>query len=76
MDRDVQFQDSALPEASIIPNRPFLHTAVNYAGPIKTRTAKGRGHQSHKSWIAIFVCLASMAVHLELVSNMTSDKLL
>lgn len=62
-----------LPASRITQNRAFLHTAVDYAGPLMTRTAKGRGHKAHKSWIAVFVCMASKAVHLELVGEMTSQ---
>lgn len=62
-----------LPAPRITQSRAFLHTAVDYAGPIFTRTAKGRGHKSHKSWIAVFVCLSSKAVHLELVGDMSTE---
>ncbi|XP_029674438.1 uncharacterized protein LOC115242347 [Formica exsecta] len=53
-----------LPRPRVIPARPFLHT-----GPVLVRTAKGRGHRSHKAFLAIFVCLSSKAVHLEVVSE-------
>lgn len=61
-----------LPAPRVRPSRAFLHTAVDYAGPIRTRTTKGLGHQAHKSWIAVFVCLSSKAIHLELVSELTT----
>ncbi|XP_077280835.1 uncharacterized protein LOC143907757 [Temnothorax americanus] len=62
-----------LPDARV--NRAakaFAHTGVDYAGPIATRTASGRGHQSKKSYVALFVCLTTKAVHLELVSDYSS----
>lgn len=62
-----------LPAARITPARAFLHSSIDYAGPIQTRTSKGRGQKSSKSWIAVFVCLASKAVHLELVSDLTTN---
>lgn len=61
-----------LPAARVQASRPFLHTGVDYAGPIWTRTSKGRGHQAHKAWIAVFVCFCTKAVHLELVSDVTA----
>lgn len=63
----------SLPAASVTPSRAFLHTAIDYAGPIWTRTSKGRGHKANKAWIAVFICLASKAIHLELVSDLTTE---
>ncbi|XP_011698520.1 PREDICTED: uncharacterized protein LOC105456273 [Wasmannia auropunctata] len=53
-------------------SRAFLHTGVDYAGPIVVRTAPGRGHRSQKAYIAVFVCMTTKAIHLELVSDYTS----
>lgn len=50
-------------------SRAFTHTGVDYAGPIAVRTAPGRGHKSHKAYIALFVCMTVKAIHLELVSD-------
>lgn len=61
-----------LPAARVQAARAFLHTGIDYAGPIWARTAKGRGHKAYKAWIAVFVCLSTKAVHLELVSDVTS----
>ncbi|XP_033228807.1 uncharacterized protein LOC117180417 [Belonocnema kinseyi] len=55
------------------PERAFMNTVVDYAGPINVRTSKGRGHHSHKAWICIFVCCASRSVHLYLVSDYTAE---
>ncbi|XP_033227518.1 uncharacterized protein LOC117179626 [Belonocnema kinseyi] len=55
------------------PERAFMNTAVDYAGPINVRTSKGRGHHSHQAWICIFVCCASSSVHLELISDYTAE---
>ncbi|XP_046145641.1 uncharacterized protein LOC123988926 [Osmia bicornis bicornis] len=52
--------------------RPFINTGVDYAGPIHVRTTSGRGHKSHKAYIAVFVCMATKAVYLDLVSDYTS----
>ncbi|XP_076659879.1 uncharacterized protein LOC143363163 [Halictus rubicundus] len=52
--------------------RAFIHTGVDYAGPIQVRTARGRGHKSQKAYIAVFICLTTKAVHLEVVSDYTS----
>jgi len=67
---------SNLPRERVTPARPFLRSEVDYAGPVLVRTSKGRGHQAHKAFIAIFVCLATRAAHLELVSNYSTDAFL
>ncbi|XP_011687752.1 PREDICTED: uncharacterized protein LOC105449960 [Wasmannia auropunctata] len=53
-------------------SRAFVHTGVDYAGPIVVRTAPGRGHKSQKAYIALFVCLTTKAIHLELVTDYSS----
>lgn len=66
-----------LPEVRVTRSaRAFTHTGVDYAGPILVRTAPGRGHKSHKAYIALFVCLTTRAIHLELVSDYTTDAFL
>ncbi|XP_011707966.1 PREDICTED: uncharacterized protein LOC105462815 [Wasmannia auropunctata] len=54
-------------------SRAFIHTGVDYAGPIAIRIAPGRGHKSHKAYIALFICLTTKAIHLELVSDYTAS---
>lgn len=61
-----------LPSVRVTPSRPFTNTGIDYAGPIWSRTSKGRGHKATKSWIAVFVCFSTKAVHLELVSDLTT----
>lgn len=62
-----------LPSSRVRPSRPFLHSGVDYAGPIAVRTTKGRGHRSYKGYIALFVCFSTKAVHLEVVSDYTTE---
>ncbi|XP_076660111.1 uncharacterized protein LOC143363399 [Halictus rubicundus] len=52
--------------------RAFVHTGVDYAGPIQVCTARGRGYKSQKAYIAEFVCLTTKAIHLEVVSDYSS----
>lgn len=58
-----------LPAPRVTANRPFLHCGIDYAGPMQCRTNKGRGHKSFKVYVAIFVCFATKAAHLELVTD-------
>lgn len=71
-----QQQMGQLPESRVTPSPPFDHTGIDYAGPIQIRTSKGRGHKSHKGYIAVFVCLATKSIHLEVVSDLTTNTFL
>lgn len=52
---------------------PFLHCCVDYTGSILIANRKGRGCQLIKSYLCIFVCLSVKAVHLELVTDLTTE---
>lgn len=58
-----------LPADRVQPADAFLKTAVDYCGPFLTRDAPGRGKKTRKGWVAVFVCLVTRAIHLELVSD-------
>jgi hypothetical protein len=62
-----------LPSARVTPTRAFKTSGVDYAGPIQLRTSKGRGHKSYKGYICLFVCMVTRAIHLEVVSDLTSE---
>ncbi|XP_051155328.1 uncharacterized protein LOC127277923 [Leptopilina boulardi] len=55
--------------------RPFSYCGLDYFGPLsitvgkKTRLSKGK----HKRWVALFTCLTTRAIHLELVDNLSAD---
>lgn len=55
------------------PSRPFTTTGVDYAGPINVRIGAGRGRKSQKAYCAVFVCLATRAVHLECVTDISTQ---
>ncbi|XP_011866631.1 PREDICTED: uncharacterized protein LOC105561346 [Vollenhovia emeryi] len=66
-----------LPDFRVNPNsRAFVHTGVDYAGPLLVRLAKGRGHKSQKAYIAVFICMTTKALHLELVSDYSTASFL
>ena len=62
-----------LPISRVSPTRAFHNSAVDYAGPVALKSWKGRGHKSYKGWLAVFVCMVTSAVHLEIVSDYTAD---
>lgn len=65
-------QMGQLPAARVQPQRPFLTTGVDFAGPLRLRAAKGRGHAAYKGYICLLVCTATKAVHLEAVSDLST----
>ncbi|XP_029164556.1 uncharacterized protein LOC114935826 [Nylanderia fulva] len=65
-----------LPAPRVTPGRSFLHTGVDYAGPVWMRTTRDRGHKTTKGFIVVFVCLASRAVHIDAASDYTADAFL
>lgn len=65
-----------LPFARVNPARPFLHSGLDYAGPFLTKTSPGRRHRTRKSYVSVFICLSTRAIHLELVSDYSTDAFL
>ncbi|XP_028516813.1 uncharacterized protein LOC114575668 [Exaiptasia diaphana] len=64
---------STLPKERITSQRAFLTTGIDYAGPILLKTGRGRGTRNEKAWLALFVCFAVKAVHIELVSSLSTE---
>lgn len=62
-----------LPKERVIPARPFIHSGVDYAGPFSILPIATRGQRSYKAYIALFVCLATKAIHLELVNEYSTN---
>jgi len=62
-----------LPKSRVTANRPFFNAGVDFAGPFQVKMRKGRGSKSEKVWFAIFVCFATKAIHLEAVSDLSTD---
>ncbi|XP_033218416.1 uncharacterized protein LOC117173879 [Belonocnema kinseyi] len=65
-----------LSEFRLTPHRPFTHSSVDYASLYDVRFDSGRGRQSCKTYVALFVCCFTRAVYLELVSDYLSDAFL
>lgn len=57
-------------------SRAFQHSGVDYAGPITTKAYSGRCKEYLKSYVALFVCLCTKAIHLETVSDLSSESFL
>ena len=65
-----------LPSARVTPSRAFARTGVDYAGPFQVLAAKGRGVRTTKAYVAVFICMASKAIHLELAGDLSTESLM
>ncbi|XP_055632814.1 uncharacterized protein LOC129773245 [Toxorhynchites rutilus septentrionalis] len=61
-----------LPQPRTAPCRAFTVVGVDYCGPVYTKPAHRRA-APRKAYIAVFVCFASKAVHLELVCDLSTE---
>ena len=62
-----------LPIERITPDCIFSHVGVDYAGPIYIKHGYVRKPIAIKAYICVFVSLSVKAVHIELVSDMTTE---
>ncbi|XP_062556793.1 uncharacterized protein LOC134221620 [Armigeres subalbatus] len=66
----IQFMGS-LPDYRVNPSPVFNCTGIDYAGPFFIRSGIRRVTRI-KAYVALFICMSSKAIHLELVSDLTS----
>ncbi|XP_055522546.1 uncharacterized protein LOC129716732 [Wyeomyia smithii] len=66
-----QQQIGQLPAHRLIPSRPFSVTGVDYAGPFYLKPIHKRAAPA-KAYLCLFICFATKAVHLELVSDLST----
>ena len=62
-----------LPIEKITPGPVFDQTGVDYAGPVYIKHGYVRKPTVIKAYVCVFVSLSVKAVHLELVSDLTSE---
>ncbi|XP_027846045.2 uncharacterized protein LOC114126329 [Aphis gossypii] len=62
-----------LPKHRVSPGRAFLRCGVDFAGPFMVKTSIRRNAPKVKSYVSVFICLATRAIHLELVSDLSTD---
>lgn len=63
----------SLPACRVTLARPFVNTGVDYAGPFNIKISRNK---NGKAYLSIFVCLATKAVHFELVSDLSAASFL
>lgn len=63
---------ASLPKDRVQCSRPFTVTGVDFAGPIIIKSGVRRV-STIKTWIALFICLSTRALHLVIVEDLTSS---
>ncbi|XP_023705567.1 uncharacterized protein LOC111863452 [Cryptotermes secundus] len=64
--------EAPLPADRLKPTKPFTVTGVDFAGPLYVKV----GSLTQKAYIVLFTCATTRALHLELASDMGTDKFL
>ena len=54
------------------PSAIFLNVGIDYAGPITLRFGGPRSKATQKAYLVVFVCMATTAVHIEIVTSLST----
>jgi len=54
----------------------FSHCGVDFAEPFNTKSSVGRSRIVYKTYLALFICLTTKTIHLEIVSELSADTLI
>lgn len=65
-----------LPAYRVQETLPFTFVGVDYAGYFHIKSSQRRNAPYVKGYVAVFVCLTTRAVHLELVSDLSTEQFL
>ncbi|XP_075210165.1 uncharacterized protein LOC142317485 [Lycorma delicatula] len=56
--------------------KPFMNSGIDYAGPLTIRHGGRNSKIKTKCYVALFICLSTKAIHLELVSDLSTHAFL
>ena len=66
----------SLPKDRVNFSRPFQHVGVDFCGPFYIKQSRLRKTIVSKAYVALFVCFSVKAVHMELLSDLTTENFL
>ena len=66
-------QMGQLPEARVTLSSPFTVTGVDFAGPFSIKLGRIRKPVVVKGYISLFVCFATKAIHIEIVTDLSTE---
>lgn len=64
---------SDLPSYRVNQVKPFSVVGIDLGGPFRIKLGSHRGAKMDKAYLCLFVCLATKAVHLEVVSTLSTE---
>ena len=62
-----------LPYERVSVSRPFLDVEVDYCRPLYIKEKCFRNKNKIKVYVAVYVCMSTKAVHLEVVNDLTTE---
>ena len=72
--RAYEYPNSAdLPDFRFDERHPFASTGVDYLGPLYCLPVFGDDEKMHKAWVALYTCMSTRAIILEVVNNANAD---
>lgn len=63
----------SLPSERTSVSRPFSKVGIDFGGPIMIKESFLRKAHTYKAYIALFICMTTKAIHLELVSSLSTE---
>lgn len=71
--RPAKQQMGDLPSVRCAEASTFASVGVDYAGPVFTTTGRGKNFHRWKTYLCIFICMATKAIHVEVVADATTE---
>ncbi|XP_018376357.1 PREDICTED: uncharacterized protein LOC108769714 [Trachymyrmex cornetzi] len=69
----VNYKMGDLPKNRVREAFPFANTGIDFCGPFYVKEKKHRNRNRVKTYVCVFICMVVKAVHLEVVSDLTTD---
>ncbi|GFW44175.1 integrase catalytic domain-containing protein [Trichonephila clavipes] len=65
-----------LPRERITPSSPFTHVGIDFTGPFYIKYKGQRKGIYHKCYVAIFICIVTKAIQIEVVTELTTEAMI
>ncbi|XP_011863524.1 PREDICTED: uncharacterized protein LOC105559655, partial [Vollenhovia emeryi] len=69
----VEYKMGNLPSPRVCETIPFTNTGIDFCGPFYMKERKHRNRTRVKVYVCVFVCMTIKAVHMEVVSDLSSE---
>lgn len=72
----IEYRMANLPQARVEQAAAFYHTSIDFFGPIFIKEKKLRNRNRVKVYGCVFICMSVKAVHIEIVSDLSTESFL